>query len=157
MEAASKMSATPTLEDPFELTIDNLNKWLLDPYKKQRQVLEDAKKKVRDNETSIDSKVLDELLENNLAYNEGSTERRYKEIIKLATNPRTGRLWDLPTLQNSGRLGDAEADYIRTYYGGKEPPFWYVTQIERRVDESHKEWLVVHGMIELLTEKLLAL
>ena len=48
----------PALEDPFELTIDNLDRWLLDPYKKQRQVLEDAKKKVRDNETSIDSKVL---------------------------------------------------------------------------------------------------
>ena len=58
MEAASEMSAAPALEDPFELTIDNLDRWLLDPYKKQRQVLEDAKKKVRDNETSIDSKVL---------------------------------------------------------------------------------------------------
>src|SRR5215216_3119066 len=118
------MSAAPALEDPFELTIDNLNKWLLDPYKKQRQVLDDAKKKVRDNETSIDRKALDELLESNLAYNEGSIERRYKEIIRLATNPRTGKLWDVPTLQNSGRLGDAEADYIRTFYGGKEPPFW---------------------------------
>jgi hypothetical protein len=147
---SNKQTVEEQKADEWALTVDNLHRWLLGLYEKQKQVINDAKKKVKETETEVDPKVLDELLEQNLSYNEESQERRNKQVLKLAINPRTNKLWDVPTLQGAGKLGDAEVDYLRSFYNGKEPPFYYITQIERRMDDQHKEWLIVQGMVELL-------
>jgi hypothetical protein len=121
--------------------------WVLGPYEKQKQVINDAKKKVKETEGES-NKMLNDLLEQTLYYDESVMERRLKEILSLVINPRTGKFWDISTLQHAGKLSDAEAGYIRAQHQGREPPFYYIYQIQRKRDDQHKEWLIANIMFE---------
>ena len=64
--------------DAWVLTESNLREWFLGPYEKQKQVINDAKKKVKETEGES-NKMLNDLLEQTLYHDESVMERRLRD------------------------------------------------------------------------------
>jgi hypothetical protein len=136
---------TETWDDKFELTESNLRSWLLGPFERQRAILNEVKQRMRDEGIS------EELIARSIHYESLPVENRKKETIKLVTNSKTGKLWDIPTLQNAGKLSDVEVEGIRTEHNGLLPPYYYMTNIRRVLDDRQnlpKEYLVYSLLFE---------
>ncbi len=136
---------TESWDDRFELNESNLRNWLLGPFERQRQILNEAKQRMRNEGVS------DDLIARSIRYESLPEEDRKKETLKLVINPKSGKLWDIPTLQNAGKLSDAEIEGIKTEHDGREPPYYYVTNIRRVFDDRQnppKEYLVYYLLFE---------
>jgi hypothetical protein len=134
-----------TWNDKLKLTESNLRHWLLGGWEKQRQILKEIGKRVEDEGVSK------ELIQRCLYYETLSEEKAKRETLKLVTNPKTGKLWDIPTLQNAGKLSDSEIEGIIAEHGGREPPYYHVTSIRRVLDDRTnppKEYLVYTILFE---------
>jgi hypothetical protein len=68
------------------------------------------------------------LIARSIYYETSTLENSFKETLKLVTNPKTGN-WTCETLQNAGRLSDAEIEGIKVEYKGLLPPYYYIPQI----------------------------
>jgi hypothetical protein len=132
----------------FEFTEANLKEWLLGPFEKQKSTVEDARRKM------IKDGVSERLANDCTYWHIHPEEKRARDVLKLVTNEKTGKLWDIPTLQQAGRLSDAQIDQItrghKQYGNGRVPPYWYVSQIHRVVDgqDKTKSYLMAHCMFE---------
>jgi hypothetical protein len=136
---------TESLDSKFELTESNLRSWLLGPFDRQRAVLKEAAKRMEDEGIS------NKLISRCLRYETTGLENHYKETLKLVINPKTQKFWDIPTLQNAGKLSDTEIEGIRAEHNGREPPFYYVSNIRRVLDDRqnpHKEYLTFNILFE---------
>jgi hypothetical protein len=130
----------PTKEESidcrFELTESNLKEWLLGPFEKEKSIVEDARRQM------VQEGVSEKLAKDCTYWHTHPEERRAHNVLKLVTNERTGKLWDIPTLQQGGRISDVQVELIRRehkkYGNGRTPPYWYVSQINRVVDEQDK-------------------
>src|SRR5215207_2990784 len=149
MEAAFKMpAAKTTVEQPtdeWELSVDFLRKHLLEPFSKARRPIDEAKEVMRNDGVS------DQLINQSLAWEKGTMERHYAETIKLTVNPRTGKLWDLSTLEAAGMISDAERENIIREHNGREPPYYYVSQLHRIFDDRStppKSYLTANCLFE---------
>jgi hypothetical protein len=133
-----------TWDEKLELTESNLRHWLLGPVERQRQILNEVKQRMRNEGVS------DELIARCIHYESLPSENRKRETLKLVTNSKTGRLHDTFTLQQAGRLSDAEIEGIRTEHNGLLPPYYYVTNIRRVLDDrqNSREYLVYSLLFE---------
>ena len=136
-----------TLEDKLklELTEPNLRHWLLGPFEKQKQHLNEVKKRM------LEEGVSPELVSRCLHYESLPEESSKRETLKLTTNPKTNRLYTVSELQMAGQLSDAEIEGIRAEHGGREPPYYHVTSIRRVFDDRtspHREHLVYTILFE---------
>jgi len=115
-------------DEKLKLTESNLKQWLLGEFNKQRGALEEVKKRMREEGIS------DQLIAHSIRYETSSEEHVRKETLKLVINPKTGKFWDITTLQNAGKLSNAEIQGIRAEHG-RDPPYYYVTGIRRVLDD----------------------
>jgi hypothetical protein len=93
----------------------------------------------------LDEGVSSELAARCLYYESNPEENVKRETLKLVTNSKSNKLWDIPTLENAGKVSLAEIEGIRAEHGGREPPYYYVTNIRRVFDDRTtpvKEYLV---------------
>ncbi len=130
---------TESWDDKFELTESNLRNWLLGPFERQRQILEEAKQRMRYEGVSED------LIARSIRYTTLPEEDRKRETLSLTINSKTGKLWDIPTLQNAGKLSNAEIQGIQTEHNNLSPPYYFVTSARRVVDDRQnpaKDYLV---------------
>src|SRR5215216_7545303 len=129
MPAAKQTVEAPT-SDEWDLSVEHLREWLLKPFERARQPIIEAKRIMQEDGVS------DQLIAQNLSWEKGITERHYAETIKLTTNPRTGKLWDLSTLEAAGMISEGERLNILRAHGEKEPPYYYCSAIVRRYDPN---------------------
>src|SRR5215207_286808 len=129
--------------DEWELSAGFLRKHLLEPFSKARRPIEEAKEIMRNDGVS------EQLINQNMAWEKGAMERHYAKTIKLTTNPRTGLLWDLNTMSIGGMISEAERQNIIRVHNGREPPYYYVTNILRIWDDrANKSYLKANFLFE---------
>jgi len=80
-----------------------------------------------------DEGISDKLISNSTYFEETVQERVNKEMLKLVTD-RNGKFHSIPKLLETGRITEAEADSIRAFHNGLEPPYYYITQMHRIYD-----------------------
>jgi hypothetical protein len=112
-----------SLDSKFELNEADLRKWLLGPFEKQKSTVEDVRRKM------IKDGVSERLANDCTYWHIHPEEKRARDVLKLVTNEKTGKLWDIPTLQQAGRLSDAQIDQItrehEQYGNGRAPPYLF--------------------------------
>lgn len=126
----NKQAATTTSDWDkfFDLTEEGLRSWLFGPFEKQRAPIYEAKERMREQGIS------DSLINNALHWETGAEERRYKTVLKLVTNSKTGKFWTTDALQLTGQLSDAEIESIRAEHKDRLPPYYYIYSIFRWYD-----------------------
>jgi hypothetical protein len=133
-----------TWDERFELTESNLRSWLFGSYERQRQPIYEAKRRMREQGIS------DSLIERSLYYEDQAMERRYKQVLKLVTNPKTGKFWTCETLQLAGQLSDAEIESIRAEHKGKLPHIILLIQYgEYLTTETTHPSSILHVILHL--------
>src|SRR5215212_4704004 len=89
-----------------------------------------------------DEDVPELLIAQSLFYEESILEHRFKEILNLVINPKSGKFWDVDTLRQAGKLSDTDIDYIKVEHNGHVPPYYHIGSIYRLMDDQKKEWLI---------------
>src|SRR5918994_1718818 len=97
-----------TLKSKFELTESNLKRWFLGPIEKEKSIVEDACRQM------IQEGVSEKLAKDYTYWHVHPEEKRARNVLKLVINEKTGKLWDILTLQQAGKLSDVQIDQIIT-------------------------------------------
>ena len=124
------------VEDPWAISESRLKQWILCPFEKQKAIVEDTRKKM------IEDGISNELAANCTYWDVKPDEKRARDALRLAINEKSGKFNTVDQLLAAGQISDVQADYIReehkTHGNGRVPPYFYIYQIHRVVDEADK-------------------
>jgi hypothetical protein len=78
---------TETWDDKLEPTESTLRSWLFGPYEKQCRPIFEAKQRMKEQGVS------DQTIASALYFEDSVMERRYKQVLRLVTNPKSRKFW----------------------------------------------------------------